>query len=105
MPPGIDADAHQQGLEASLANLAARFPALERDPGVGPAGYSARVRQRDLETADRCASPVCFSGATPGTTGTSGHGTARDSLRSAAGHRAHDGTGRAALPHRGPVAS
>ena len=28
-----------------------------------------RVRQRNLETADRCASPVCFSGATPGTTG------------------------------------
>lgn len=27
VPPGIDADAHQQGLEASLANLAARFPA------------------------------------------------------------------------------
>jgi len=26
VPPGIDADAHQQGLEASLANLAARFP-------------------------------------------------------------------------------
>ena len=25
VPPGIDADAHQQGLEASLANLAARF--------------------------------------------------------------------------------
>ena len=27
VPPGIDADAHQQGLEASLANLAARLPA------------------------------------------------------------------------------
>ncbi len=25
VPPGIDADAHQQGLDASLANLAARF--------------------------------------------------------------------------------
>jgi uncharacterized protein YndB with AHSA1/START domain len=25
VPPGIDADAHQQGLEASLANLAAWF--------------------------------------------------------------------------------
>ncbi|MGF9757668.1 hypothetical protein AAII07_20960 [Microvirga sp. 0TCS3.31] len=61
------------------------------------------MRQRNLETADRCASPVGFSGATPGTTGSFGHGTARDSLRSAAGHRAHDGTGRAALPHTLPA--
>ena len=38
------------------------------------------MRQRNLETADRCVSPVSFSGATPGTTGTFGHGTARDSL-------------------------
>ena len=66
-------------------------------------GYdSAWVRQRHLETADRCASPVHLPGATPGATGTFGHCTARDPLRSAAGDRAHDGTGRAALPHTSP---
>ena len=41
----------------------------------------------------------------PGDHRTFGHGTARDSLRSAAGHRAHDGTGRAALPHALHVSS
>ncbi|MEU6134214.1 hypothetical protein [Nocardioides sp. NPDC047086] len=57
------------------------------------------MRQRHLETAIRCVTPVSLPGATPGATGTSGHGTARDRLRSAAGRRAHDETGRAALPH------
>lgn len=61
--------------------------------------YRAGVRQRHLETATRRVAPVSLSGVTPGATGTSGHGTARDRLRSAAGRRAHDETGRAALPH------
>ena len=98
VPPAIDVEAHQQGLDASLANLAG----LAR----GVTGAACRALPllcagcgSAISTADRCASPVGFSGATPGTTGSFGHGTARDSLRSAAGHRAHDGTGRAALPH------
>ena len=63
--------------------------------GVVPCG----VRQRVLETVDRRLASSDLPGATPGATGTSGHRTARDRLRSAAGHRAHDGTGRDALPH------
>jgi len=56
------------------------------------------VRQRDLETVDRRSAPSDLSGATPEATGTPGHRTARDSLRSVATARTHDGTGRAALP-------
>jgi len=62
------------------------------------------VRQRELETVDRRPTPSDLSGATPEATGTSGHRTARDALRSAAADRTHDGTGRAALPRStGPV--
>jgi len=62
-------------------------------------GYGALVRQRNLETACWCASPARLSGVTPGATGTFGQCTTRDSLRFAAAARAHDETGRAALPH------
>lgn len=68
-------------------------------PSALRGGYGPVVRQRYLETVSRCVSPVHLPGATPGATGMSGHCTAREPLRSAAGSRAHDGTGRAALPH------
>lgn len=61
--------------------------------------YGRGVRQRQLETVSWRMTPVHLSGVTPEATGMSGHGTARDTLRSAAGPRAHDGAGRAALPH------
>jgi len=57
-----------------------------------------RVRQRDLESVDRRVASIDLPGATLGATGMAGHSTARESLRSVAGDRAHDGTGRAALP-------
>ena len=43
------------------------------------------MRQRSLETADRCASPDRLPGDTPGATELVGHCTARDSLRFAFG--------------------
>lgn len=57
------------------------------------------VRQRYLETVHWRVSSVRLPGVTPGATGTFGLRTAREPLRFAAGVRAHDGTGRAALPH------
>ncbi len=62
-------------------------------------GLASRVRQRALETVDRRLPSDDLPGATPGDTGTAGHCTARDALHFAAGDRAHDGTGRGALPH------
>jgi len=66
-------------------------------PQAGPRVLCG-VRQRDLETVDRRPAPSDLSGATPEATGTPGHRTARDALRSVAADRTHDGTGRAALP-------
>lgn len=57
------------------------------------------MRQRNLETVHWRVSSVRLPGVTPGATSTFRHRTAREALRFAAGDRAHDGTGRAALPH------
>ncbi len=62
-------------------------------------GYGWPVRQRNLETVYWRVSSVRLPGVTPGATGTFRLRTAREALRFAAGDRAHDGTGRAALPH------
>lgn len=82
-------------------------PVLIHDAGEGCPRWSAagrtwlsgRVRQRGSETVERRIAPRDLRGETPRARGRAGHATARGHSHVRATRRAHDGTGRVALPH------